>query len=158
MTPPKDDNKPPLDTIVRRVEIPESASRPVATPLFPSVVYSSPSADTLDAQYEGAVDGYTYAREGHPNADILAAKIDGMEGAEGGIVTSSGMAAISAMFLGLLKAGDHVLTGDQLYGRSLRMLSQDLPRMGFETGFFDAGSADNLAAAIRPNTLSLIHI
>ena len=152
MTPPKDDNKPPLDTIVRRVEIPESASRPVATPLFPSVVYSSPSADTLDAQYEGAVDGYTYAREGHPNADILAAKIDGMEGAEGGIVTSSGMAAISAMFLGLLKAGDHVLAGDQLYGRSLRMLSQDLPRMGFETGFFDAGSADNLAAAIRPNT------
>ena len=152
MTPPKDDNKPPLDTIVRRVEIPESASHPVATPLFPSVVYSSPSADTLDAQYEGAVDGYTYAREGHPNADILAAKIDGMEGAEGGIVTSSGMAAISAMFLGLLKAGDHVLAGDQLYGRSLRMLSQDLPRMGFETGFFDAGSADNLAAAIRPNT------
>ena len=157
MTSPKDSNKPPLDTIVRRSDIPQSASRPVATPLFPSVVYASPSADILDAQYEGAVDGYTYAREGHPNADILAAKIDSLEGisgedAPGGIVTSSGMAAISAMFLGLLKQGDHVLAGDQLYGRSLRMLSQDLPRLGYETGFFDACDAANLEAAIRPHT------
>ena len=158
MSPPKHTNKPPVDTIVRRSDIPQSASRPVATPLFPSVVYASPSADTLDAQYEGKVDGYTYAREGHPNADILASKIDSLEGiasdgdAPGGIVTSSGMGAISAMFLGLLKQGDQVLAGDQLYGRSLRMLSQDLPRLGFETGFFDACDAASLEAAIQPHT------
>ena len=158
MSPPKHTNKPPVDTIVRRSDIPQSASRPVATPLFPSVVYASPSADTLDAQYEGKVDGYTYAREGHPNADILASKIDSLEGiasdgdAPGGIVTSSGMGAISAMFLGLLKQGDQVLAGDQLYGRSLRMLSQDLPRLGFETGFFDACDAARLEAAIQPHT------
>jgi len=158
MSPPKHNNKPPVDTIVRRSDIPQSASRPVATPLFPSVVYASPSADTLDAQYEGKVDGYTYAREGHPNADILASKIDSLEGiasdsdAPGGIVTSSGMGAISAMFLGLLKQGDQVLAGDQLYGRSLRMLSQDLTRLGFETGFFNACDAASLEAAIQPHT------
>ena len=158
MSPPKHTNKHPVDTIVRRSDIPQSASRPVATPLFTSVVYASPSADTLDAQYEGKVDGYTYAREGHPNADILASKIDSLEGiasdgdAPGGIVTSSGMGAISAMFLGLLKQGDQVLAGDQLYGRSLRMLSQDLPRLGFETGFFDACDAASLEAAIQPHT------
>ena len=158
MSSPKHTNKPPVDTIVRRSDVPQSASRPVATPLFPSVVYASPSADTLDAQYEGKVDGYTYAREGHPNADILASKIDSLEGiasdgdAPGGIVTSSGMGAISAMFLGLLKQGDQVLAGDQLYGRSLRMLSQDLPRLGFETGFFDACDAASLEAAIQPHT------
>ena len=158
MSSSKHTNKPPFETIVRRSDIPQSASRPVATPLFPSVVYASPSADTLDAQYEGKVDGYTYAREGHPNADILASKIDSLEGiasdgdAPGGIVTSSGMGAISAMFLGLLKHGDQVLAGDQLYGRSLRMLSQDLPRLGFETGFFDACDAASLEAAIQPHT------
>ena len=158
MSSSKHTNKPPFETIVRRSDIPQSASRPVATPLFPSVVYASPSADTLDAQYEGKVDGYTYAREGHPNADILASKIDSLEGiasdgdAPGGIVTSSGMGAISAMFLGLLKHGDQVLAGDQLYGRSLRMLSQDLPRLGFETGFFAASDAANLEAAIQPHT------
>ena len=57
----KDNGKPSL---ARRGAIPASASRPVATPIFPSVVYAAESADTLDAQYEGALEGYTYAREG----------------------------------------------------------------------------------------------
>ncbi|NCF49468.1 MAG: aminotransferase class I/II-fold pyridoxal phosphate-dependent enzyme [Bacteroidetes bacterium] len=151
-----DQNPDRRQTLVRRSAIPQSASHPVATPLFPSVVYSSPSADALDAQYEGTLPGYTYAREADPNADILAEKIDWMEGAQNGLITSSGMAAISAMFLGLLEAGDHILAGDQLYGRSLRMLTKDLPRLGFECDFADASTASTLAAAIRPNTRMII--
>ena len=139
-------------TLVRGGIMPDSASRPVVPPLKPSVVYAASSADALDAQYEGRMAGYTYAREGHPNADMLAEKIDWLEGGEGGLITGSGMAAISAMFLGLLSRGDHVLAGDQLYGRSLRMLTQDLPRLGIETGFADAGDAAAMAAALRPNT------
>lgn len=139
-------------TIVRGGAPPSSASRPVVPPLYPSVVYASPSADALDAQYEGRLAGYTYAREGHPNGDILAEKIDWLEGGEGGIVTGSGMAAISAMFLGLLSRGDHVLAGDQLYGRSLRMLTHDLPRLGIETSFADAGDARSMVAAVRKTT------
>ncbi len=139
-------------TIVRGGAMPPSASRPVVPPLHPSVVYAAPSADALDAQYEGRVAGYAYAREGHPNADMLAEKIDWLEGGAGGLVTGSGMAAISAMFLGLLSHGDHVLAGDQLYGRTLRMLTQDLPRLGIEVSFADAGDADAMAAAQRPNT------
>ena len=147
-----DDAKTSRRTIVRGGVTPPSASRPVVAPLHPSVVYASASADALDAQYEGRVAGYTYAREGHPNADMLAEKIDWLEGGEGGLITGSGMAAISAMFLGLLSRGDHVLAGDQLYGRSLRMLTRDLPRLGIETSFADAGDADAMAAALRPNT------
>ena len=146
------DEKTGRRTIVRGGAMPPSASRPVAAPLYPSVVYAAPSADALDAQYEGRLAGYTYAREGHPNADMLAEKIDWLEGGEGGLITGSGMAAISAMFLGLLSRGDHVLAGDQLYGRSLRMLTRDLPRRGIETSFADAGDADAMAAALRPNT------
>jgi cystathionine gamma-synthase len=147
-----DDEKTGRRTIVRGGAMPPSTSRPVVAPLHPSVVYASASADALDAQYEGRVAGYTYAREGHPNADMLAEKIDWLEGGEGGLITGSGMAAISAMFLGLLSRGDHVLAGDQLYGRSLRMLTRDLPRLGIETSFADAGDADAMAAALRPNT------
>ena len=109
-----DDEKTGRRTIVRGGAMPPSTSRPVVAPLHPSVVYASASADALDAQYEGRVAGYTYAREGHPNADMLAEKIDWLEGGEGGLITGSGMAAISAMFLGLLSRGDHVLAGDQL--------------------------------------------
>ena len=148
----------PVDprSLVRRSTFPASVSRPVVTPLCPSVVYRSSDADELDAQYEGRAQGYTYAREGHPNATVLGEKIDWLEGmtpAMGrGVVVGSGMAAVSAMFLGLLKQGDHIVAGDQLYGRSLRLLKQDLPRLGFQASFADPTDARAIEAAITPQT------
>jgi cystathionine gamma-synthase len=115
---------------------------PVVTPIQPSVVYASPSIDMLHAQYEGRETGYTYAREGHPNATLLAEKIDELEGAEGGIVTGSGMAAVSAALMGVLKAGDHVIGANQLYGRSLRLMNQDLARFGIATSLADPTDID----------------
>ncbi|RAZ83487.1 trans-sulfuration enzyme family protein [Cereibacter johrii] len=147
------------ESLVRRTPWPESASRPVVTPLQPSVVYASLDPDQLDAQYAGQVKGFTYAREGHPNAEVLARKIDALEGAEGGIVVGSGMAAVAAVLLGLLRAGDHVVGGDQLYGRSLRMMAEDLPRLGIATSLADATDAAAVEAALRPETkLVLIEV
>ena len=68
-----------------------------------------PPSTCCTPQYEGRAQGYTYAREGHPNATLLASKIDMLEGAEGGIVTGSGMAAVTAAIMGLLGAGDHII-------------------------------------------------
>ncbi|MBU2993293.1 aminotransferase class I/II-fold pyridoxal phosphate-dependent enzyme [Octadecabacter sp. 1_MG-2023] len=142
-------------SLARRPEWPSSVSRPVATPLQPSVVYSSPDPTALDKQYaEGT--GYTYAREGHPNATVLAQKIDMLEGVEGGIVNGSGMAAVSTVLFGLLKSGDHVIGADQLYGRTLRLMTQDLPRFGIETTLADPTDAASFEAAIRPNTRMMI--
>ena len=147
-------------SIVRRQQAPLSVSRPVVTPIFPSVVYRSTDADELDAQYEGRASGYTYAREGHPNASVLAEKIDWLEGMDPawgrGTVTGSGMGAISAILLGVLKAGDHIVAGDQLYGRSLRLMTQDLPRMGFEVSLADPSDAGAVRAAIRPETRMIL--
>ena len=140
------------DTLVRRTPWPDSTSWPVGTPLQPSVVYAAESPDALDDMYEGRAHGYAYAREAHPNADVLAAKIDAMEGIRGGIVLGSGMAAVTAALLGSLKAGDHLLGGNQLYGRSLRMMSTELPRMGIETSLADPTDVAAMAAAIRPET------
>ena len=79
-----------------RPEIPLSGvSTPVVSPIMPSVVYAAESPDALDAQYEGRTQGYTYAREGHPNADLLARRVDAMEGMTGGIVTGSGIPIVS---------------------------------------------------------------
>ncbi|MBC7141771.1 MAG: PLP-dependent transferase [Rhodobacteraceae bacterium] len=142
------------ENMVRRPPWPDSVSRAVVTPLQPSVVYASSDPDQLDAQYEGRVAGYTYAREGHPNADVLAGKIDALEGAPGpgGLILGSGMAAVSAVLLGLLKAGDRVLGGNQLYGRSLRLMAQDLPRFGIGADLADPTDAGAVRAAIRPDT------
>ncbi len=143
-------------SLVRPDPLPESASHPVVTPLSPSVVYASQTPDALDDQYEGRVSGYTYSREGHPNADVVARRLDEMEGATGGWVTGSGMAAVSAVLLGLLKTGDHVIGGNQLYGRSLRMMSEDLPRLGIETSLADPGDVEAVRAAIRPETRMIL--
>ncbi|MBC6438077.1 MAG: aminotransferase class I/II-fold pyridoxal phosphate-dependent enzyme [Rhodobacteraceae bacterium] len=141
-----------VETLVRRASLPEGVSRPLVTPLQPSVVYASPSPDVLDAQYSGEVPGYTYAREGHPNADLLALKIDMLEQARGGLITGSGMAAITAVLMSLLKSGDHVIGGNQLYGRSLRLMTRELPRYGIGADLIDPTDAAAIAAAIRPET------
>ncbi|MCW1951415.1 MAG: aminotransferase class I/II-fold pyridoxal phosphate-dependent enzyme [Octadecabacter sp.] len=142
-------------SLSRRPEWPTSVSRPVVTPLQPTVVYSSPDPSSLDEQYADG-SGFTYAREGHPNATVLAQKLDMLEGATGGIVNGSGMAAVSAVFLGILKAGDHVIGAEQLYGRTLRMMTQDLPRFGVETTLADPTDAASFKAAIKPNTRMMI--
>ncbi len=137
--------------------LPASASRPVVTPLSPSVVYASDTPDMLDQQYEGGLHGYTYSREGHPNADVVARRIDRMENApHPGVMTASGMGAVSAVLLGLTQSGDHVIGGNQLYGRSLRMMKEDLPRLGIATSLIDPGDIDAMRAAIRPETRMIL--
>ncbi|MEM9581238.1 MAG: aminotransferase class I/II-fold pyridoxal phosphate-dependent enzyme [Pseudomonadota bacterium] len=144
------------DTLSRPVGFPDSLSTPVATPLSPSVVFASRTPDELDAQYEGREHGFTYAREGHPNAAVLAARLDALEGASGGIVTSSGMAAVFAAIMGLLSHGDHIIGGDQLYGRSLRLMHEDLPRFGIETSVADPTDIEAFEVAVRPNTKAVL--
>jgi cystathionine gamma-synthase len=143
-------------SIVRRSTLPRSVSSPLVTPIHPAVAHVSADPDEMDAQYEGRIEGYTYAREGHLNAAVLGDKIDWLEGmaadAGKGVVTGSGMAALSTLFLGLLQAGDHIVAGDQLYGRCLRLLRQDLPRLGFEATLADPTDSKAMAAAIRPET------
>ncbi|MFK7744933.1 MAG: PLP-dependent aspartate aminotransferase family protein [Roseobacter sp.] len=144
-------------SLVRPDALPTSASRPVVTPLSPSVVYASDTPDMLDQQYEGHLQGYTYSREGHPNADVVAKRLDRMENAPNpGVMTASGMGAVSAVLLGLTKTGDHVIGGNQLYGRSLRMMSEDLPRLGIDTTMVDPCDIDAMRAAITPATTMIL--
>lgn len=139
-----------------RPEWPGSAHSPLVSPLQVSVAYTARDPDALDDLYEGRAEGYTYAREGHPNADVLAGLIDDLEGHPGGIITGSGMSAVSAALMATLKAGDHVIGGDQLYGRSLRLLTEDLPRMGIASSFADPTKIESIQSAIRPETRAIL--
>jgi len=140
-------------TLMRPHPLAPGASRPVSSPLVQTVVYASDTPDMLDRQYAGDIDGFTYSREGHPNADVVAAAIDDLERAPHlGVLGASGMAAVSAVLLGLTQSGDHVLGGNQLYGRSLRMMAEDLPRLGVATSLADPSDADAFIAAMRDDT------
>ena len=138
--------------VVRRTPFPPSGTTPLVPPLVPSAVFVARDVDHMNDVYEGQAHGFTYAREGGPNADLLAAKIATLEGADAGLITSSGMSAVSAILLGLLKSGDHLLASNQLYGRTSRLVTQELPRLGLATDVADATDLAAFARAIRPAT------
>lgn len=142
--------------LIRRQPFPEGRSRPVATPLHPTVVWAAQSPDQLDDIYENPGTGFTYAREAHPNAEALARRLDALEGGQGGLVVGSGMAAVTVALLGCLRAGDHVLGGDQLYGRSLRLMAETLPQLGIETSLADPTDAAAFERGLRPNTKAIL--
>ena len=139
----------------RRTPWPEGQTHPLGHPIQPSVVYTAEDPDALDRVYEGLSNGdagFVYAREGHPNAVALSRRIDTMEGAVRGLVTGSGMAAVTAAVMACVKAGDHVVGGDQLYGRSLRLIDRELPRLGVATSRADQTDAEAVKAVLRPET------
>ena len=146
------ESNPEHRSVVRRTPFPKSATTPLVPPLHPSVVYIASDADQMNRVYEGQEAGFTYAREGNPNAELLAAKIAALEEAEACLITSSGMSAVTAIVLGLVNAGDHLVAGNQLYGRTLRLVSRELPRLGFATSLVNACDPATVEAAIRPNT------
>ena len=129
-----------------------SNSKPLVTPLILSSVYVTKGPDDLDQIYEGKKTGYSYAREGHPNADLLARRIDDLEETFGGLIVSSGMAGISAAILGICAAGDHIIASDQLYGRTLRLYHDEVSRFGIEVDFTDTSRAKNVLDRIKKNT------
>src|SRR6266700_2499081 len=92
----------PESICARPTETPPSATEPLVPPLQLSVVYRMADLDQVDALYQKQAAGFVYARDGHPNAVQLAAKIASLEGAEAGLVCASGMAAEATLLLSLL--------------------------------------------------------
>jgi cystathionine beta-lyase/cystathionine gamma-synthase len=127
-------------------------SEPLVTPLYQSSVYSLPDLDALDRIMTGQDPGFIYARDGHPNARRLAADLAAVEGAAWGIVTGSGMAAVSALLLATCQPGQRIVAGNRLYGRTVQLLQQELGRYGVLTQFVDASDLAAVRDALRTPT------
>jgi cystathionine beta-lyase/cystathionine gamma-synthase len=120
---------------------------PLVPPLYQSSVYNLPDLDALDRVMNGEQPGFIYARDGHPNARSLAVKLAALEAAKWAIVCGSGMAALSAAFLGYVSAGDRVVASNRLYGRTNKLLRQELNRFGVKTAVVDCNDLDAVRAA-----------
>jgi cystathionine gamma-synthase len=126
-------------------------SKPINPAIHQSTVYSFESLEQLEAVYGGQY-GYIYYRNGHPNATVLERLLCDLERGQAAAVSSSGMAAISALLLGNLQAGDHIVADQNAYGGTFALLTADLPRLGLEVSFVDAGNLEAVEAAFKPNT------
>jgi O-acetylhomoserine (thiol)-lyase len=120
-------------------------------PLHISVAYGYQRAEDLVAVFQNRESGFVYGRQGNPTTAALEAKITGMEGGVATVCFATGMAAIGAIALALLKAGDHVVSSAFLFGNT-NSLFGTLAGHGVEVSFVDATDASAVAAALRPNT------
>ncbi len=96
--------------------------------------------------------GFIYTRLNNPTNDILEKRLAALDGGIGAAVFASGTAAISTALLTLLRAGDHIVASNSLYGGTYNLLSVTLPRLGIHTTFVDAGEIENVQNAIQENT------
>src|SRR5262245_29394046 len=122
-------------------------TKPLVTPIYQSSVYTIPDLDALDAIYEGGP-GYIYARDAHPNARQLAAQLAGLESSQWGIVTGSGMGAISALVLATLQQGQRILASNRLYGRTVQLFSAQLDRFGVAAEYVDCNDLAAVEAGL----------
>jgi cystathionine beta-lyase/cystathionine gamma-synthase len=122
---------------------PDRATGAVMTPIV--------LATTFAQDGPGAHKGYDYSRAGNPTRDALEACLAALEGAEHGIAFGSGCAATTAVLL-MLKSGDHVLVGDDVYGGTFRIFDRVLAQFGIEATFIDMSDPARVDAAMRPTT------
>jgi len=123
--------------------------------LFLTAGYAYENAEEGEARFKGESPGYQYSRISNPTVAMLEQRMAALEGAPIARATSSGMAAVSAVFMAGLKAGDHVVSANALFGSCRYVLENVMTRFGVETTFIDGSAIANWQAAMRPNTRML---
>lgn len=124
----------------------------VHQPIHTSVQYGFERVEDLIGVFQGTKKGgFNYARQGTPTTAALERKIASLEEGIGTICFSTGMAAITATFLTLLRAGDHLVSSRYVFGNT-NSLFGTLRTLGVEVTTVDAGDAENVKNAIQPNT------
>ena len=126
-----------------------------AEPIFATSSYVFANAAEAAARFSGDQPGNVYSRYTNPTVRTFEERIAALEGAEQGVATSSGMAAILTTCMALLKAGDHLICSRSVFGTTTVMLTKYLAKFGVETTFVSPTRIDEWQAAVRPNTQML---
>lgn len=123
-----------------------------AVPIYQTTSYVFNNSDHAANLFGLAEAGFIYTRLNNPTNDILEQRLAKLEGGIGAVVTASGTAAISTALLTLLKAGDHIVASNSLYGGTYNLLNVTLPRLGITTTFVDPLNPENFLNAAQENT------
>jgi O-acetylhomoserine (thiol)-lyase len=122
------------------------------TPIFQTVSYAYKTAQDLADVFDGRAPGYVYTRIANPTTAALEARLTRLEDGIGCIATSSGMAAIASVVMGLLKTGDELVAASGIFGGTVSLFQNTLARFGVKTTFVDAGLTEEFKKAINKNT------
>jgi cystathionine gamma-lyase len=117
-----------------------------------SILFPIHQTATYIHESVGVTKGYGYSRGANPTVNALEQAISALEGTPTALCFRSGMGAITTLCLGLLKAGDHVVLSEVIYGGTVRLFQQVLGNFGIGFSFVDTSTPSAVEAAIRPNT------
>ncbi|MDH5485677.1 MAG: aminotransferase class I/II-fold pyridoxal phosphate-dependent enzyme, partial [Gammaproteobacteria bacterium] len=121
-------------------------------PIFPTSSYVFSSAAEAAARFSGEKPGNIYSRFTNPTVRTFEQRLAALEGAECCVATASGMSAILATCLGLLKAGDHIVSSRSIFGTTTILFNNYMAKLGIETTFVDLVDLEAWKAAVRPET------
>ena len=139
-----------------RIQTKKTAQKEHSTPLFLTSSFTYDSAEDMAAAFsDDSLDVNIYSRFSNPSVDEFIEKIAALEGAEDGIATATGMAAIYATFMTFLNQGDHIISASAVFGSTHTILTKYLPKWGIESSYFDMNKTEGIAALIKPNTKML---
>ena len=141
-----------LQTLAVRKAVERSQYGENSEALYLTSGYVQPSAEISAQRFAGEEEGYTYGRSGNPTVTSMEKRLAAMEGCEAAMATASGMSAIMLMCFSLLKAGDHVVFSQSMFGSTIKLIGTEFARFGVESSIV---SQTDLAAwknAIRPST------
>lgn len=141
-----------IDTLAVRAGMDRTHHREHSEAMYLTSSFVFDNAAQAAVMFSGEEDGNVYARFTNPSVSLFEERLAALEGAEACIATASGMAAITAMIMANLSAGDHIVASKSLFGSSIQLLGTILPRFGIETTFVSLSDPAEWAAAIRPNT------
>jgi methionine-gamma-lyase len=130
----------------------ESVFGEVSVPIFQSSTFSFPSAEEGAARFSGEKSGYIYTRLGNPTINALEDNVSALENGMAGMATSTGMSAITTIFLALLNQKAHIVSTASVYGPTRIVLETEFSRFGVESSFVDTSNLNNITNALRPNT------
>lgn len=141
-----------LETLAVREGLPASPWGENSEAIFLSSCFVHPDAETAARRFANEEDAFVYSRFSNPNVTIMERRLAALEGTTGCIGTSSGMAAILLLVMGLLKSGDHVVCSQSVFGSTIRLLQGEFGKFGVESSFVSQTEVAEWKAAIRPNT------
>jgi O-succinylhomoserine sulfhydrylase len=146
------DEKLQLSTQAVRAGQVRSAFQEHAEALFLTSSFVFDNAAQAQARFVGGDPGVVYSRYTNPTVSMFQDRLAALEGAEACIATSSGMSAILATVMSLLRSGDHVVCSSAVFGATVQLFSNYFARFGVQTSFVSPTRVDDWAAACRENT------
>ncbi len=120
--------------------------------IFPTSSYVFSSAAEAAARFSGEQPGNIYSRFTNPTVRTFEERLASLEAAECCVATASGMSAITATILGLLKTGDHIVSSRSIFGSTTVLLENIIAKLGIETSFVNLSDIDEWEQAIKPET------